>query len=168
MEAFATRSAGVGVPLRELDVDRCLTLLATRRVGRLAIDDGRGPVVLPVNYLFHKGAVLVRTGPGTKLDAADRPAPVAFEVDEVDEDNGTGWSVVVRGRLVEMTDPDELDAILATAPPPFAAGPREHVVQLFPTAMSGRLLAVQAAVPPHGRHVQGNTWFGQDGDDLLA
>lgn len=155
-------------PLRSMDVDQCLQLLARRQVGRLAVDDGRGPIVLPVNYVLLDGTVTIRTDPGTKLDAADRTAPACFELDEVDEDNGTGWSVIVRGRLVEVTDADELDRVLDAAPTPFAAGERVHVVQLLPTAISGRWLALQPSLPPHGRRPDTNAWRGRDGDDLLA
>jgi hypothetical protein len=41
---------------------------------------------------------VIRTDAGSKLAAALRGAPVAFEVDGVDETHQVGWSVVVRGR----------------------------------------------------------------------
>jgi uncharacterized protein len=52
--------------------------------------------------------VVFRTGEGTKLDAAIVGSRVAFEVDETDAAARTGWSVVVRGEAVEVTDPAEL------------------------------------------------------------
>lgn len=168
MPTTPIRPASGSAPVRTIELERCLDLLASHGVGRLAVDDGRGPIVLPVNYVLHEGTVTVRTDPGTKLDAAERAAPACFELDEVDEEHGTGWSVVVRGRLVEVTDPDELDRVLAAAPTPFAAGERVHVVQLLPTAITGRWLALQPSVPPHGREVDTNAWRGRDGDDLLA
>lgn len=76
--------------------------------------------------------------------------------------------MVVRGPLVEVTDPDELDRVLAAAPTPFAAGERILLLQLFPTAITGRWLALPPSVPPHGRHPDTNVWQGRDGDDLLA
>lgn len=157
-----------GADLRHLTVESCLALLATRSVGRLAVDDGRGPTILPVNYRLERGAIVVRTSAGTKLDAAQQRARVAFEVDDVDEATGTGWSVVVRGRLVEMLDPYDRDQVLATPPMPFAAGARDHVVALLSSGISGRMLVPRHVSPRHGRHVDTNTWSGRDGDDLLA
>lgn len=125
-------------------------------------------IVLPVNYVLQEDTTTIRTDTGTKLDATERAAPACFELDEVEEEHGTGWSVVVRGPLVEVTGPDELDRVLAAAPTPFAAGERIHVVQLFPTAITGRWLALPTSVPPHDRHSDTNVWQGRDGDDLLA
>jgi uncharacterized protein len=123
-----------GAPLDELDVDDCLRLLASSRFGRLAVDDGRGPLILPVNYLLDAGEVLIRTGRGTKLDQADRPDPVCFEVDHLDDQTGAGWSVVMRGRLQEVSDPDELERVDALGLTPAAAGDREHVVRVVSVA----------------------------------
>jgi uncharacterized protein len=58
-------------------------------------------VIFPLNYVFDQGGVVFRTDPGTRLEAAADAAPVAFELDAVDEATRTGWSVVVRGALVE-------------------------------------------------------------------
>jgi hypothetical protein len=57
-------------------------------------------VIFPLNYVFDQGGVVFRTDLGTH-DAAADAAPVAFELDAVDEATRTGWSVVVRGALVE-------------------------------------------------------------------
>jgi uncharacterized protein len=157
-------AAGTGARLDELDVDDCLRLLASSRFGRLAVDDGRGPLILPVNYLLDAGEVLIRTGRGTKLDQADRPDPVCFEVDHLDDATGAGWSVVVRGRLQEISDPEELQRVDGLGLVPAAAGDREHVVRVVPAAITGRRLLV----PPAGRDPAGNTWQGRDGDDLLG
>ena len=66
------------------------------------------PNILPVNFRFDGRHILIRTGRGTKLDAATRNAVVAFEVDEVEPNTRSGWSVVVTGMARELTDPDEL------------------------------------------------------------
>jgi hypothetical protein len=52
---------------------------------------------------------------GSKLAAALRGAPVAFEADGVDQDHQVGgWSVVVRGRAEEITDEDKLAELRRT------------------------------------------------------
>jgi nitroimidazol reductase NimA-like FMN-containing flavoprotein (pyridoxamine 5'-phosphate oxidase superfamily) len=40
--------------------------------------------VLPVNFCLDAERIVLRTGEGTKLDAASRNAVVSFEVDEID------------------------------------------------------------------------------------
>jgi nitroimidazol reductase NimA-like FMN-containing flavoprotein (pyridoxamine 5'-phosphate oxidase superfamily) len=90
---------------------QCLDLMAQPAIGRIALSLGALPVVLPVNFALFDGDVLIRTGPGTKLRAAATNAVVAFEVDEVDPSDHTGWSVLVQGVAREITD----EATLARA-----------------------------------------------------
>ena len=61
------------------------------------------PVIFPVNYVLDGDVVVFRSDPGTKLDGATL-ARVAFEIDHVDRDLKSGWSVVVQG-LGRTTDP---------------------------------------------------------------
>ncbi len=123
--------------LIELPPDECRRLLASRRVGRLAVNRrGRGPLVVPVVYAVDRdGAVLLRSFPGTKLARISRGA-VAFQVDDTDEDGGSGWSVLVDGLA------HECDAAAATAAglDPLVPGPRAHAVRIVPTAITGRRL----------------------------
>ena len=134
---------------RELTPDECRKLLAEHHLGRLALVDQDGPVVFPVNYVFHRLAVVFRTDPGTKLDAAACGARVAFEVDAVDEANGTGWSVLVRGEAVAVTDPGELRRLRALPLYPWAPGDRAHYVRILPSVVSGRLIGLPEDLPPN-------------------
>jgi nitroimidazol reductase NimA-like FMN-containing flavoprotein (pyridoxamine 5'-phosphate oxidase superfamily) len=93
---------------QDLTKSECFRLLAGQQVGRVVLIDDRGPIALPVNFVLDRHTVLLRTGEGTKLDVAGRGAPVAFEVDGVDEATRTGWSVLVRGEATEVTDMDDL------------------------------------------------------------
>ena len=70
--------------LEVLDRDECLQLLSGCSLGRVAVSVGALPVILPVNFLLDRERILIRTGPGTKLDAATRDSVVAFEVDHID------------------------------------------------------------------------------------
>lgn len=133
--------------LVHLDVDVCLDLLGSRHVGRVAVSGDGGPIVFPVNYTVDAGTVVFRTGMGSKLAAADRRAFVAFQVDDVDVERRTGWSVLVRGRLLEVTDGDELDRLAELPLEPFAGGDRDHYVRVMANAVSGRRITVPEAVP---------------------
>src|SRR6266487_234619 len=88
---------------QELTKDECFGLLAGRHLGRVVLVDDRGPIALPVNFVFDQHTVLFRSDEGTKLDVASRGARVAFEVDGVDEATCTGWSVLVRGEATEVS-----------------------------------------------------------------
>ncbi len=66
------------------------------------------PAVLPVNFALLDGDVLVRTIPGSRLDAAVTNSVVAFEVDWYSEDGKRGWSVQLRGVAREITEYAEL------------------------------------------------------------
>lgn len=133
--------------LATLSVDECLELLATHHFGRVAVDDDEGPAVLPVNYVLDRGSVVFRTDEGTKLDAATRRDRISFEVDHVDEDARTGWSVLVRGRAEEIAEPDELERVRQLPLEPFAGGERHRYVRLLSSSISGRRIAVPDSVP---------------------
>lgn len=123
-----------------IDRSEYLALLASDVVGRVAVIEGTGPLVLPVNYALHRDHVVFRTGPGSKLSAA-RGRQVCFEVDSFDRLTRSGWSVVVRGRLEEVTTLDrDFGEIGALAEPWLGVG-RPNVVRLVPSIISGRRVA---------------------------
>lgn len=135
--------------MRELDVDTCMRLLSEQHFGRIAIDDGDGPLILPVNYVYHEGSVLFRSDVGSKTAAAEEHAKASFEIDHVDEDARVGWSVVVRGRLVEVVRRPELDRVQAAGVTPFVEGQgKHHFVRLYPRSITGRLTPLPEALPP--------------------
>jgi nitroimidazol reductase NimA-like FMN-containing flavoprotein (pyridoxamine 5'-phosphate oxidase superfamily) len=95
-------------------------------------------VVFPVNFVLDRHTVVFRTEPGTKLHAAGRGGRVCFEADGTDEAARTGWSVVVRGEITEVTDPDELARLRELPLRPWAPGARDHYARILPAALTGR------------------------------
>lgn len=91
-----------------LEREDCLALLGGAHVGRVAVTMDALPVVLPVTFVLTDDGVVFRTRAGTKLDAATSGAVVAFEVDDVDPVDHTGWSVLVTGVGRAVADPGEL------------------------------------------------------------
>jgi uncharacterized protein len=129
-----------GPTLAELTEAECLRLLEHRAIGRVAlVVDGR-PLVVPVSYLLRDGAVVFRTGWGLKPDAAVHGAPMAFEVDDVDHDYRTGWSVLVQGVAAQVREPADIETLDATLRP-WAPGERDHYVRIVPSVISGRRIA---------------------------
>jgi uncharacterized protein len=138
--------------IEELDAAECRRLLAEHHLGRLAMVDDRGPVVFPVNYAVDRDMPVFRTDPGTKLDAAEEAASVAFEVDAADEATRTGWSVVVRGTLTEVTDPADLERLRALPLYPWAPGEKARYLRVRPVKVTGRRIFIPAKLP--------FTWWG--------
>jgi nitroimidazol reductase NimA-like FMN-containing flavoprotein (pyridoxamine 5'-phosphate oxidase superfamily) len=93
-----------------------------------------------VNYAIGDDEVLIRTAPGTKLDAAARGQQVAFEIDHADAMYHTGWSVLVQGRCEEVTDPERLAEIERLPLRPWAQGEKDHVISIRAESVTGRRL----------------------------
>jgi len=126
------------VSWQELTKGECFELLAREQLGRVAVVDDRGPIVLPVNFVLDRHMVVFRTDEGTKLDAAIRGSRVAFEIDGTDAAAHTGWSVVVRGEAVEVTDPAELARLRRLPLSPWAPGAKTRYVRILPAVLTGR------------------------------
>ncbi len=138
--------------MEELDEDECRKLLAEHHLGRLAIVEFGGPMIFPVNYVFDQDLVVFRSDPGTKLDAAKERESVAFEVDAADEATRTGWSVVVRGTLADITDPAHLERLRALPLYPWAPGEKTRYLRVRPASVSGRRIQIPDDLP--------FTWWG--------
>ena len=124
--------------LHELTRSECFELLAGGHLGRLAVVDDRGPVVFPVNYVLDRHTVVFRTEEGTPLHAASRGSRVCFEVDGTDESTHTGWSVVIRGEVTEVTDKAELARLRDLPLQVWAPGARNRYVRILPAVLTGR------------------------------
>ncbi|MFE4519862.1 pyridoxamine 5'-phosphate oxidase family protein [Kitasatospora sp. NPDC056783] len=97
--------------LRELDRKRSLELLSRAAVGRVVYTVHALPAVLPVSFRLGPGGVLVSAPADSELARAVDGAVIAFEADEVDGRDGSGWFVTVLGRAQvrpagTATDPD--------------------------------------------------------------
>jgi hypothetical protein len=121
--------------LRELDDDGCWQRLGSTSLGRVAVVDAGGRIlVLPVNFAVEGTTILFRTAPGAGLDHLGR-GTVTFQVDATDPYRRSGWSVIAHGRasvdLEAVSDDD-------TPPRPWAGGHRRHLVRLVVEQVTGR------------------------------
>jgi uncharacterized protein len=91
-----------------------------------------------VNFVLLDDRIVIRTSRGTKLDAATRNTVVAFEVDEIDMVEQTGWSVLVTGVARELVAPDEIDEVSASPPARWAPGPDGRYIAISTDMISGR------------------------------
>ncbi|HXA29446.1 MAG TPA: pyridoxamine 5'-phosphate oxidase family protein [Candidatus Angelobacter sp.] len=81
-------------------------------LGRVGFVHDALPHIVPVNYLAETpDSIIFCSAEGTKLSALSGGAPAVFEIDEQRPLYHAGWSVIVRGRAEEITDPTELDRL---------------------------------------------------------
>jgi uncharacterized protein len=129
--------------LEVLDRDRCLALLASHPVGRVAVVVDARPMIFPVNYALDGDSVVFRSDAGSKISGATSGFPMSFEIDGIDEIFHTGWSVVVNGVGREVVDGTELARLRALELRPWASGPKTHWIRIHPETMTGRLVALE-------------------------
>jgi nitroimidazol reductase NimA-like FMN-containing flavoprotein (pyridoxamine 5'-phosphate oxidase superfamily) len=130
------------LPATHLDEATCWALLRTVAVGRLAVVIGAEPEIFPINHVVDHGSIVFRSADGTKLTAALGEGAVAFEADGFDPETDEAWSVLVKGKAVEIHDLDGLlDAALLPLAP-WQGAPKHRFVRIESVQVSGRRFAV--------------------------
>lgn len=128
-------------PSIELPPAECARLLTTRTVGRIAFQTDNGLRILPVNYVVDGDRIVFRTAAYGVIARSVRASDVAFQVDELDEQLRSGWSVLAVGRCERLEDVSELARVPQGArPEPWAAGTRELYFAIRWKGLSGRRL----------------------------
>ena len=124
----------------ELAPAECRHLVASALLGRIAVFvDGR-PEIFPVNHVFDPvtGTVVFPSKPGTKMWGALHWPWMSFEVDGIDPDGQSAWSVLVVGRGQELTAAEDVRRAASLRQVRWAAGPATHWIALVPAKVSGR------------------------------
>jgi nitroimidazol reductase NimA-like FMN-containing flavoprotein (pyridoxamine 5'-phosphate oxidase superfamily) len=112
-----------------------IELLEKETVGRLCVIEHGYPLAFPISYR------LTRTGDQTKVAFRTVPhstvaryeGPACLEVDRIDTDRQSAWSVIVRGDLRRAFDQGDLPDTF-----PLVTEGRHQWVVLEVTAISGR------------------------------
>lgn len=127
--------------LEELTVDECWALLHAGSVGRLAVAIDNRPDIFPVNYLVDDGTIVIRTAPGLKLAASTLGRGVAFEVDDLDEVENTGSSVVIHGLATEVEGIEQILEAGDLGVQPWADGQKDRFIRIEPAEVTGRRIS---------------------------
>jgi len=126
----------------ELDRAECFRLLAGATLGRVAVavPDWSFPVIRPVNFVFDEStsSVVFRTTRGSKLTALLLSQAAAFEVDAADDLGKEGWSVIVAGRVEEITRPTDVSRVERLGLEPLASGAEPHWLLVRTEVVTGR------------------------------
>lgn len=131
--------SAMGAQLRELGHDECLRLLAKGGVGRLAFHGSSGLQVLPVNYELHDDGLVFRTKPYTELGLHSPGKEAALEIDDLDPEHRTGWSVLAKGTVHVVARQSEVVRVkLDHGPEPWADGVRQLYLKLVWRELTGR------------------------------
>jgi len=127
--------------LEMLPFDACLRLLGSVPVGRVGFHADGEVVILPVNHVVDGQDIVFRTARGSKLSAAEGQNPVAFEADEYDPQDQSGWSVLVTGHAEAVYEDSEIQRLgrLGLRPWPTAVD-RPFWIRIRPTSVTGRLI----------------------------
>jgi nitroimidazol reductase NimA-like FMN-containing flavoprotein (pyridoxamine 5'-phosphate oxidase superfamily) len=125
--------------LQTLDFKECLPLLRAQAFGRLVFTEQALPAIRLVNYSLYNGQIALRLGRSPWVPRLDRTV-VAFEVDDVDKDSHTGWSVVVIGKARLVLDIDELVTLSDPTTRSWVPGPRDQVLCVDMEQVTGRRL----------------------------
>jgi nitroimidazol reductase NimA-like FMN-containing flavoprotein (pyridoxamine 5'-phosphate oxidase superfamily) len=127
--------------VQKLTPAECRRLIASGGIGRIAFCTVSGPVVLPVNFTVVGTSIVVRTNPGTLIEAhGDERA--AFEVDHVDEVLRQGWSVLVLGQAHRVLQSGELRHVREEATSlPWPGGDGDVYVRIVPDQITGRRIS---------------------------
>jgi nitroimidazol reductase NimA-like FMN-containing flavoprotein (pyridoxamine 5'-phosphate oxidase superfamily) len=124
-----------------LDRVRCIELLETVGIGRVAWADGGRVVVEPVNFVFSQDSVLFRTSEGDKLDAVRRGLPLAFEADDAEPALRVGWSVLVSGPAEVVSSGHTHGVDAPSAPTPWdQSTAKPFLVRIRVDSITGRQL----------------------------
>lgn len=99
--------------MQEMSLFEIEQLLDRERIGRLAMAslDSR-PYTIPMPFCWHEGALYMRIPmTGRKGRVLQQNDQVCFEVDDYADDFSEYASVLIEGRLVEVTDVEEKLAV---------------------------------------------------------
>lgn len=122
--------------IQELTEHECRELLGVGRFGRIAFLGREELELLPVNYAYDDGLVLIRTSAGSSLASiVDRT--FVFEADHHDDTYQTGWSVTVRGPATIATD-DQLGDFGTRLPNSWAGGADAVHIAIVAERVEGR------------------------------
>jgi nitroimidazol reductase NimA-like FMN-containing flavoprotein (pyridoxamine 5'-phosphate oxidase superfamily) len=134
--------------LEHLSPAECWGLLAATPVGRIGVLNDSAPEIFPVNHVVDRDTIVFRTDPGSKLRGLLRSPAVGYQVDGIDPAEAAGWSVLVKGRAVEVHHPDELRRVAQLPLRYWALGNKAHWVRMVSDQITGR--RIWSRTPPPG------------------
>ncbi len=127
--------------LHELDRTEALQRLGSVPFGRVVFTRRALPAIRPVNHVLLDGRITICSHEGAAIvgvTSTPGGTVVAYEADDINPAERTGWSVVVTGLARIIDDPEEA-ARCNVALRPWLAGEMEmgYVIQIEPQIVTG-------------------------------
>lgn len=132
--------------LLELTRAESLRLLGTVSFGRIVFTRNAMPAIRPVNHIVDNRAIIIRTHLGAAL-LADVGLVVAYEADDIDPFEHTGWSVIVTGLATLVRDTGEV-ARYERSLRPWVTGDRNQIIRIRPEFVTGYRLTPESNSRP--------------------
>lgn len=129
-----------GLWLEHLRPAECWRLLASVPVARVGVLVDSAPEIYPVNFVVDDESIIFRTDEGTKLRGLARSPAVCLEADHLSLADMSGWSVLVKGRAAELTEPNDIGSAEALPMALWALGEKSHWIRIVPSEVTGRRL----------------------------
>ena len=136
-----------------LSEQECWARLEATEFGRLAYHLADEVHIAPVNYAVDQREIVFRTAEGSKLLGVVMNQDVAFEIDDVVEEEERAWSILVRGtaRILEGQDARDADNLRLR---PWVDYDKFNVVAITVQELSGREFRLSRPwrhlIPPEG------------------
>jgi nitroimidazol reductase NimA-like FMN-containing flavoprotein (pyridoxamine 5'-phosphate oxidase superfamily) len=127
--------------LGTIDRGECLRLLSTANVGRVIYSEAAMPAAHPVKYVVDGDEIVFRTLSRTKIALAVQHRVLAFQLDQINPDDCTGWSVLGIGQAYLITDPWRLAALASRMPQSWVRDRAARTVSIPLARLTGRCLA---------------------------
>jgi uncharacterized protein len=124
--------------LEHLSGPECWKLLEATPVGRIGVLNDSAPEIYPVNHVVDRQTIVFRTDPGSKLRGLLRKPAVCYPIDGINPADATGWSVLVKGRAVELRGGDELRGASELGLRYWTLGDKAHWIRIVPEEVTGR------------------------------
>jgi uncharacterized protein len=130
-----------------LSQQECFELLGRVSIGRIGVSIEALPAILPVQFVPLDDAVLIRTTPGTKLDAATVGAVVAFQAEAFEPADQTYWSVLLQGLATEVGDDDRAQSGASVIRSWGDVNRTHRLVRIEATTLAGRRFHIAGEGP---------------------
>lgn len=128
----------------------CIELLKASELGRVVLSTpSQTPLIRPVNFRFDEASqsVVFRTGLGSKFHALALSARALFEIDSIDPETRTAWSVIISGATEVVSRPAEIRRLDGLGLTLWAGGDRPHWIRIRARTITGRRIVLSSDDP---------------------
>jgi nitroimidazol reductase NimA-like FMN-containing flavoprotein (pyridoxamine 5'-phosphate oxidase superfamily) len=138
MEPEQTAASEPRPSVQYIHQPECEALLRDHHIGRLGVVVHDHPEIFPMNYAMDGSRIAFRIDRGTKLASLRQARLATFEIDGVDEEERSGWSVMAVGPVQEIHDQPTIDRLEHIGLDTWIIGESVHWMRLSPHRLSGR------------------------------